>query len=50
MAPPQAQDTMDAPSTPEKFVDTIVDAIAAGAVKVEVFAEKTKLKIRIFWT
>ena len=49
MAPPKAEDTLDAPETAERFTDTIIDALAAGAVKVEVFAVKKKLKIRIIW-
>jgi hypothetical protein len=46
---PKASDTFDAPPTAEKFTDTIVDALAAGAVKVEVFADKKKIKLRIIW-
>jgi hypothetical protein len=49
MAPRNTTDTMDAPETAEKFTDTIIDALAAGAVRVEVFAVGQAVKIRIVW-
>jgi hypothetical protein len=49
MAPPKAEDTLVAPETAERFTETIIDALTAGAVKVEVFAFKKKVMIRIIW-
>ena len=49
MAPAKAEDILDAPETPERFTETIIDALVAGAVKIEVFAVKQKVKIRIIW-
>ena len=43
------QDLLDAPTLPERFTSTIVNAIAAGAAKVEVFLVGKKLKILITW-